>query len=166
MKTLDNVNRIIIHCSDSSFGDAKLIDKWHRARPKPFEMIGYHFVILNGCRRSAILPKEKRHPYNEKVDGLVESGRPCDKQGAHVYGRNSDSLAICLIGIHHFSDKQLLGALPRLLLALMKRYGIPINMIQGHGEFDKNKTCPNINMARVRDMLRMNMAANLIKGVL
>jgi len=46
--------KVIIHCSDSSFGNAVLIDKWHRQRG--FDNIGYHFVILNS------------HPFSSKQE--------------------------------------------------------------------------------------------------
>ena len=37
---------IIVHHSDSDYGSAAIIDKWHRERG--FDELGYHFVIGNG----------------------------------------------------------------------------------------------------------------------
>ena len=38
--------------------------------------------------------------------GLIETGRPEYWIGAHVYGKNSESLGVCLIGRHHFTSLQ------------------------------------------------------------
>ncbi len=54
------IKRIIIHHSASDFGDAKLIDKWHKERG--WKGIGYHFVVLNGKRRS----KDKINEINKR----------------------------------------------------------------------------------------------------
>jgi hypothetical protein len=40
------IDTIVIHQSDSAFGNAAVIDKWHRERG--WSGIGYHWVILNG----------------------------------------------------------------------------------------------------------------------
>ena len=102
---------VYIHCSDSKFGNAAMIDGWHSKRGfgnKYGVHIGYHIVILNGQLTS--------DTYNERWDGHVETGRAFDKddviseseQGAHVYGNNEDTLAICLIGeTDNFTSKQL-----------------------------------------------------------
>lgn len=103
---------VILHCSDSEFGNAVLIDKWHRE--KGFKnsygiSIGYHFVILNGH-----LTADK---YNRFCDGVIETGRALDdddkfewnETAAATLGRN-DSINICLIGKSgKFTDAQLIG---------------------------------------------------------
>ena len=38
------LTNIIIHCSDSDFGDAQTIDLWHKQRG--WKGIGYHYVIV------------------------------------------------------------------------------------------------------------------------
>jgi N-acetylmuramoyl-L-alanine amidase len=97
---------IVIHCSDSGFGNAVTIDSWHRSNG--WSSIGYHFVILNG----QISPK--RH--NSYFDGRVETGRPCDMDnlidpdevGAHTLGYNTKSIGICLIGLSgQFTQSQI-----------------------------------------------------------
>lgn len=90
------MTRVIIHCSDSGWGNAAAITTWHLQRG--FSTIAYHYVILNGN-----LSPYKRHPY---FDGSVETGRPLDddkdleldEKGAHAFGYN-DSVGICLIGL-------------------------------------------------------------------
>jgi len=138
------INKIFIHCSDSPFGNALLIDKWHRERG--WRCIGYHFVILNGQLRSKI--------NNPILDGAVESGRPMDsdnklsaeEKGAHTYGFNNDSISICLIGIDEFTEKQF-DSLWILLNALSAQHNLYVSSdIFGHRDFDSKKSCPNFNV--------------------
>jgi len=125
---------VIVHCSDSSFGNAALIDSWHRQRG--FTMIGYHFVILNG-RISAM----KHHGF---FDGHIETGRPLDddadleldETGAHAFGYNN-AVGICMIGLSGtFTDAQLRSL--RHLVKMMRVQFKEINVIQ-HSDVDKKK---------------------------
>lgn len=119
------VTKHIIHCSDSTFGDAATIDRWHKERG--WNGIGYHFVIL--------------------PDGTIEKGRPLNKQGAHVYGHNRNSVGTCLIGKTEFTPRQF-EALQILHNVLEAIYGtLPF---YGHRDYDKGKTCPNFE---VKDVL-------------
>jgi len=138
------INKIIIHCSDSEWGDSVVIDEWHRGRG--WDEIGYHFVILNGHRHTS-------KNYDENSDGVVEEGRALEKTGAHCYGHNRDSIGICLVGKSKFTARQLYEALPLLLGELMSKYNIGVDNIYGHNDFNKSKTCPNFEI-------------NLLKGVL
>jgi N-acetylmuramoyl-L-alanine amidase len=142
------INEIVLHCSVSNFGGAVIIDKWHRQRGWP--LIGYHFVI--------------RYSKNELFDGGIEIGRPVEKMGAHVYGHNTDSIGICLIGKPDpetgkckFSQAQLLSA-RKLCLHLMEKYDVGVENILGHYELDNNKTCPAMDM----DLFRACMGSNKI----
>lgn len=138
------INKIILHCSDSDFGDAALIDKWHRERG--FDEIGYHFVILNGER--------SKNVFADSYDGLIEKGRNVEKQGAHCRGSNRDSIGICLIGKKLFSQKQLMVSLPELILFLMEKFSISINNIFCHSYFNKNKKCPNLDIEIIKVFLQ------------
>lgn len=130
------INRIVIHCSDSEFGNARLIDQWHRSRePRPFKCIGYHYVVTNG----QLLSTSK---YSLINDGILETGRPVRQVGAHCKGFNKYSIGICLVGTHHFTLKQF-HVLTRLVEALQGIYNIPDKMVQGHNELNPYKTCPN-----------------------
>lgn len=120
--------KVIIHCSDSPFGDAATIDRWHKERG--WKMIGYHYVILNGVRKSA-------SKYIEIDDGKIEEGRPLGMKGAHTYGHN-DSIGICLIGnSNSFTVKQLMTLEDKLLPELREIYE-DIDIYQ-HSDFDDNK---------------------------
>ncbi len=138
------IKKIIIHCSDSSFGDTALIDKWHKERG--WDGVGYHWTILNGCR--------EKGKYIKADDGVIEPGRPIEVQGAHCKGQNSDSIGICLIGKHHFSPEQLYTSLPFIVRQLMREYGLVVGDVYCHHEFNPGKTCPNIAAETLRATLR------------
>lgn len=149
-------NRIFLHCSDSEFGHAFMIDSWHKQRG--FAKIGYHLCILNGYPTAGWWRLQNRIPY---LDGTIEVGRSInddeyldkDEQGAHVYGHNRDSFAICMIGKNDFTAKQLNVAL-EVIRYHMNQFGISHNSVFGHYEFDSKKSCPNIDMEEFRLMLQ------------
>ena len=133
------IDLVVIHCSDSTFGDVALIDQWHKARG--WDRCGYHKVILNG-RRS-------KSEYDPVLDGWVELGRHEDDIGAHVEGWNAHSIGVCLIGRDAFTIWQTL-ALVRLLKDLRVRYALPASAFKGHCDIpDVTKTCPNFNTQRL-----------------
>ena len=140
-----DIKEIIIHCSDSPFGDWSVIDSWHKARG--WDSCGYHFVILNGITKYA-------HKYAPNVDGYVENGRPIETVGAHCYGKNQTSIGICLIGRNHFTSAQLFEALPMLLEKLLKNHNLCVDDIYGHCEFNEKKTCPNFNVKEYRKYIK------------
>ena len=125
---------VIIHCSASKFGNAILIDSWHRQRG--WNGIGYHAVILNGWITSKL--------HNKHFDGLIESGRPFDDSnlidpfelGAHTAGHN-DTIGVCLIGNSgEFTHNQLQG-LNKFLEWMRSIFG-PLTISQ-HSDWDKKK---------------------------
>lgn len=139
------ISEIIIHCSDSAFGDWKAIDEWHRARG--WDSCGYHFVILNGIRKYA-------GAYAIEVDGYVERGRPLPIMGAHCYGKNQTSIGICLIGRDSFTSAQIFDTLPRLLVKTMEGFNLEPKDVFGHYEFNDSKTCPNLDINEYRKYLK------------
>ncbi len=138
------INKIIVHCSDSEFGDRDLIDRWHRERG--WNGIGYHYVICNG------FPQHGTR-YIPEHDGLIQEGRTLETVGAHCKGHNKDSIGICLIGRRCFTAKQLYDSLPRLLRSLLAEYGLHHRQVFGHRDFNKMKTCPNFDIALVQTIL-------------
>lgn len=69
-------NRFIVHHSLSGDVCVSTIDRWHMERG--FDEVGYHEVIRkNGCS---------------------EHGRDISLVGAHAWGRNRDSIGVCLTG--------------------------------------------------------------------
>jgi hypothetical protein len=130
------MTNVIIHASDSSWGNAAIITKWHILPPpegRGWSTIGYHYVILNG-RLSAF----KRHSY---FDGHIETGRPLDddadlefdEKGAAAKGFN-DAVQICLIGLSGTFTEGELRALSSLIHRLRNQFG-EINVMQ-HSDVD------------------------------
>lgn len=134
------IKKIIIHCSDSAFGNRDVIDVWHKARK--WKGIGYHYVICNGYPATAMT-------YAADWDGRIEEGRPVSEAGAHVKGHNADSIGICLIGKaqNQFTPLQI-KRLTALIEVLRGQYAIPLAQIYGHRDFDEGKTCPNFSVSQ------------------
>ena len=136
------LNEIIIHCTatraewmGNSPTSAKVaeIDRWHRDRG--FNQIGYHYLIDR--------------------DGTVATGRPLEKVGAHVKGRNTGSIGISLFGGHGSSENdafadnytpQQEAALLKLLRDLREKYP-SIKTVSGHNQYAA-KACPGFNVPR------------------
>lgn len=127
------IRHIIIHCSATpptmDIGVAE-IREWHTA--KGWTDVGYHYVI--------------------RRNGSVEKGRSDDIVGAHVEGRNKDSIGICLIGGLALGGRQLpdvnytapqWSALKTLVGQLTTQY--PDARVSGHRNHTTQKTCPNFD---------------------
>ncbi len=129
---------IVIHCSDSEFGDNLMIDDWHKE--KGWSGIGYHFVITNGV-------KHKLQHYLRSLDGQIQSARSLDRVGAHARGYNQDYIGICLIGKKSFTKLQF-RALQMLVIEFMGIYGFDEQDVIGHYQCKNNggKTCPNFDV--------------------
>lgn len=122
-----SINEIIVHCSATmptmDIGVAE-IDRWHKDRG--WSGIGYHYVI--------------------RRDGSLETGRDISRAGAHVSGRNANSIGVCIIGgidkegksETNFTLAQW-GRLVMLLNDLKEKY--PGVLVRTHNEF-ANKDCP------------------------
>ena len=152
------VEKIVVHCSDSRYGNAALIDEWHRdrgferryafAKDSDLKHIGYHYVIENGIP-AALTDFDPEH------DGLVTIGRDEEETGAHAYGLNNRSIGVCLIGKHKFTDAQF-RSLHGVCQTLLTKYELgPVDII-GHRdtpheisqEASRRKTCPNFDVGK------------------
>lgn len=120
---------VVIHCSDTETGTAEAIHDYH-IKHNGWDGIGYHYVIDR--------------------DGNIINGRPEYWTGAHVKGHNVGTLGICLIGVNTFTIDQL-NSLKDLIDDIHIRY--EYIDIKGHYELDTKKTCPNIDMKKLRDFL-------------
>lgn len=123
------INLIALHCAASK-GDvsAATIRGWHVIE-RGWSDIGYHYVV--------------------RTSGLVETGRPLAKAGAHIAGKNKNSIGICIAGgydgtTNDMTEAQWL-ALENLVRTLKSVY--PAARVAGHNEFTTAKTCPNFDVA-------------------
>ena len=141
---------IVLHCSDSSFGNALMIDDWHR-NERGWKKIGYHYVITNGHFFG-------NSEYVSMFDGVIEPGRNLDfdmyagkdEVGAHVLGHNKDTIGICFIGTHTFTDSQLFMGWRLINFLINKIETLSIDNVIGHYQTDtgkaQGKTCPNFDV--------------------
>lgn len=130
------IDEIIVHATatrpewgadQSNAWKVQQVRKWHLDRN--FSDIGYHLLITR--------------------DGQVHTGRPIGRAGAHVKGRNANSIGIALFGgfsgaatdqfEDHFTPEQD-KALRKLIATLQEQYPT-IAKISGHSEYAA-KACP------------------------
>ena len=133
------INKIILHCSDTPKGkhfDIDEIRRWH-VEGNGWDDIGYHYLIY--------------------LDGSIHKGRPLNIMGAHTRGQNKNSIGICYVGgasnIKNKNKKfppedtrtpQQKESLFKLIDELMCTYkGATLH---GHNEF-ANKACPSFSVA-------------------
>ena len=125
MLVAKNIKLLVVHCSDSD--DSKTLtalDLHEMHLNFGWDGIGYHKII----NRS----------------GKIENGRPEYWVGAHVKGKNSISLGVCLVGRHKFTIKQFIS-LEKVLRKWKFLY--PEAEIVGHRDTgNTNKTCPNFDV--------------------
>ena len=157
---MTNKTKVIIHCSDSEFGNAAIINEWHRQRGfysvEQNISIGYHLVILNG--------KISARCYNPRFDGRIETGRGFDEDnhierwehGAHTKGQNYSSLGICLIGKSgDFTNAQIRG-LSKELRELRIQFG-QLDIGQ-HSDYSKSKPfCAGFTEKQMRELKRIGL---------
>lgn len=127
------ITKIIVHCSDSPDSgsiDVETIRQWHK--DKGWHDIGYHYVVTRA--------------------GQIQEGRPVDVKGAHVKGENMYSIGVCWVGRNDIT-REAHTALCVLLLDLLEVYNLPVSQIMGHFELNPKKTCPNLNMDMLRELL-------------
>lgn len=131
-----SIEKIVIHCTASpDYRDIgfKDINDWHRDNgwmSNSGVSCGYHYVI--------------------RRNGEIERGRPDKEIGAHAYGVNGNSLGVVWVGKDQISPEQE-KSLISLVHLLMGKYNIKIDNVLGHHEaVNTAKTCPNLNMDRVR----------------
>lgn len=127
------INKIIIHCSDTPEGrdvSTDTIRGWH-VNERGWSDIGYHYVIL--------------------LDGTIDSGRPEKRQGAHVAGHNKNSIGICYIGgcdskmvSKDTRTPEQIESMNQLVCELKEKYNASVH---GHNEFS-NKSCPSFDVKK------------------
>jgi N-acetylmuramoyl-L-alanine amidase len=126
------IDQIIWHCAATPEGRDVKIDEirgWH-INDRGWSDIGYHYVI--------------------ELDGTVRTGRPLIRIGAHVQGRNANSIGICYVGGTDKKGKakdtrtpEQKKALYGLTAELLRRF--PGATVHGHNEFAA-KACPSFDV--------------------
>jgi len=119
------INEIIVHCSATNcpeYGPKEIRDDHMIVRG--WSDIGYHFVI--------------------DPTGVIHEGRNLERAGAHVRGRNSHSVGICLMGLDNFTEEQF-TSLAVLVRILMKSFGLKEEQVNPHNKY-ANKLCPNFDL--------------------
>lgn len=130
-----DIKKIFVHCTDSDDSldiGFREINEWHKERgwlsPSGVSC-GYHYVI--------------------RRDGRIELGRPLEESGAHVYKHNRDSIGVVWVGRNSINPRQY-EMLLCLLRTLINNFNLREDNVFGHNEFDFGKTCPNLNMLKLR----------------
>lgn len=121
----NKINILVVHCSDTpDKKNLRAIDIHKMHLNFGWDGIGYHKII---CR-----------------NGDIENGRPEYWIGAHTFGKNKNSLGVCLIGQTNFTELQF-----NSLELILKEWKInyPNAEIKGHrNAIATKKTCPNFNV--------------------
>ncbi len=128
------INEIIVHCTATREGrnySVEDIRRWHLQRG--FSDIGYHFVI--------------------DLNGVIHTGRPIEKVGAHCKGHNRYSIGVVYVGgldrcgkAKDTRTSKQKEALQCIIKQLLWKYP-KINKITGHNEY-ANKACPCFNAGK------------------
>lgn len=126
------VTELIWHCTATPAGREISVDQirdWHKQRG--WSDVGYHYIV--------------------HLDGTIEAGRPVDKVGAHVAGRNMGTIGAVYVG--GIERDKLRAADTRThkqkaaMLWLTKELAALYNLqrISGHSEYAA-KACPSFNV--------------------
>ena len=135
-RKVESVNKTIIHCAGTKTSQKFSVDACRKCHKEEngWEDIGYHYYI--------------------GLDGVLHLGRPVWYVGSHTYGKNTDSIGVCLEGGYNADGTQWEKPLQaqeftlKILLEVLK-VTIPKMTIHGHYEFSE-KTCPNYNIDHLK----------------
>ncbi len=120
LSTRSATDYIALHHAAAVNCSAAQVDSWHKENG--WAGIGYHFFI--------------------RKNGEIYRGRPIDKMGAHVEGKNNRSIGVCVEGDYDIEPKmpeRQKQALKELLSFLKGKY--PSAQLVGHGEIGASD-CP------------------------
>jgi len=136
--------RVIVHHSltkDSATVSWGAIRRYHTQTLK-WAGIGYH------CGVELIISGDE--PCYEAL-----LGRMWDRSGAHARGHNHNSLGICFVGNYDkiAPKKEMLEAGARVIALWLKLYGLTVDDIYSHHNFNINKSCPG----KLFDMEQLKM---------
>lgn len=146
-RDVSKIDCIVVHHSQSEYGDFNTIDRWHKDRG--FDMCGYHSIILN-CYPDYDAFVRQTPDINS--DGKEEEGRKPEVIGAGVRGHNQNTIHICLIGDRTFTSAQLITL--RSVVEYYKGLIPTINKVVRHCDLDEKKPgCPGLSRKFLKDLL-------------
>lgn len=147
LRDTSKIDTIFIHHSQSKYGNAEEIDRWHKDRG--WTMIGYNDVILNCYPTYESWAKNKP---DINSDGVCEDGRPIEYIPAGARGHNTNSIHICMIGDDVFSSAQI-ERLQEVVKFYKSKYPT-IRQVLRHCDVDPKKPhCPSISNQTLRELL-------------
>ena len=127
------IDEIVLHCTATPMGrevDIAEVRRWH-TQGRNWSDVGYHFLI--------------------QLDGSLQAGRPLEKQGAHVKGRNATTVGIAYVGgLNHDgkpADTMTVDqeeTFEHLCFALQLVLARPLQ-VSGHNQYS-NKACPGFSV--------------------
>lgn len=127
--TIKNIAR---HHSATNEGDVFAFEN-HWKNVRGWNTGGYHEIILR--------------------DGTVQLCYDSNIVTNGVYGHNTTTYHICLVGNGNFTQAQEKAFEERAKYNL-KRFGLKVDNVKGHNEFNgTNTSCPGVNMNEVRKRL-------------
>jgi hypothetical protein len=91
--------------------------------------------------------------YVVRRNGEIENPRPDDVAGVHCAGHNSSSIGIVWVGKKLMSNPQR-ESLVELCKKLLKDYQLDVSDVYPHNEFNKGKSCPNIDIEELREEIK------------
>ena len=121
LSTRASTKYIVLHHAVAVFCTPQQIDNWHKGNG--WTGIGYHFFV--------------------RKDGTIYRGRPLWAIGAHVAGRNSNSIGICAEG-NYDTEKYMPDAQKYAIAELLNylhKYHFPNAKIVGHRDIGSS-ACP------------------------
>jgi N-acetylmuramoyl-L-alanine amidase len=142
------ITTIYIHHSESDYGNAELIRKWHT--DQGWDDIGYNDIICNCYPTQASFRDFEPDIY---TDGKHELGRPIQFIPSGVKGHNTESVHICLIGNRTFSSAQLI-TLRDIILYYKGKYPSIVKVLR-HCDTDERKPeCPSLSRKFLKELTR------------
>lgn len=142
------IRRIVLHCADTPNGSihtADDIDAWHAQRGFRRNAIGTPPGITNTAKVWCACRQHIGYHYVITPQGDVQAGRHLLETGAHVQGRNADSVGICLIGRDRYTHAQW-GALSLLTDQIADLYLDDLTIV-GHRDLNPAKSCPGFDVS-------------------
>lgn len=149
-RTPESIRYIILHHSGTLEGNVNSFRQYH-VGVYGWSDVGYHFIICNG---------------RGGADGEIQEGRDILKTGAHAYGRNHDSVGICLVGdftVGKPTPAQILS-LYGLIKTLMRQYPIEPEHILAHREVNPTECPGSLDVLAIRAAIAQGQSPNDYEG--